>query len=334
MAIGRDPAPRLLAVLAVIAVVAALKVSQPVTMPLVAAGFILVLLWPLHARLQAVVPRTLAYATTILIVLLALAGFAFLVGWSLSVIIDQMPQISERVQELRERLTSWANDREVTVPEGEGGVALETVAPIVTSVWQWGAMLLLTIAFLALALAEVDQYRNKLVRRLGDAGKATVADIGRAGGKVRGFFLALSISGLLSGVASALFGWAIGIDHVLVWAALALLLNYIPIVGPVVAIFPPTLWALVQFDTIGRPLAVLAGFGVIQFVTGNYIAPKFEGRYTDLSPLVVLLSIVLWGWIWGPIGAVLAVPITIGVVLASRHLESTRWIAVLLSERS
>jgi predicted PurR-regulated permease PerM len=123
-----------------------------------------------------------------------------------------------------------------------------------------------------------------------------------------------------------------GLDFAFVWGVLAFLLNYIPTIGSAVAVIPPTLFSLVQFDSLGRPLAVLLGMVLLQIVFGNYVDPLIEGRLLALSPMVVLASVVFWGWVWGVPGALLGVPITIGIVIAADHFPKTRWIARMLAE--
>jgi AI-2 transport protein TqsA len=335
---------RLLAILAVIAVVGALKVTQPVTLPLATAIFLLVLFWPLQAWLQARVPRPLAYAVTILAMLLVIAGFMAAVGWSLAVVVERAPEVVERARQLQAELGGWAEERELPIgggatgDEGPGddgagaGAIGEALLPALAALWAAGAGLFLTLAFFVLALGEVRAFRRRLVAHFGARGERALVAVREIGGKSRGFFLALTLAGLLAGGLSLAYGFALGLEHVLVWAFLAYLLNYIPVVGPTLAVFPPALWALVQFDGVARPLAVLVGFGAIQFVVGNYIAPRFEGRYTRVSPLIVLVSILLWWWVWGPVGAVLGVPITVAALVACGHAPATRWIPALLAE--
>jgi AI-2 transport protein TqsA len=324
---------RLLAVLVVIAAVGALKLTQPVTLPLVAAIFLLVLAWPLQSRLERAIPRGLAYAVTILAVVVTLAAFLAAIGWSLSVVAERAPEFMERVEQLRADAGGWAEERDLPVGGGgDEGVDAGILAPIFAAVWGAGAGLFLTIAFFVLALGEVRDFRRRLLAHFGERGEKVLDAIREISTKTRGFFLAITIAGLLAGIVSLAYGFVIGLEHVLVWAFLAYLLNYVPVVGSTIAVFPPTLWALIQFDGLGRPLAVLLGFGAIQFVVGNYIAPKFEGRYTRISPLLVLFSILFWWWVWGPVGAILGVPLTVAIVVAASHAPATRWIPALLAD--
>jgi len=99
-----------------------------------------------------------------------------------------------------------------------------------------------------------------------------------------------------------------------------------------VAVIPPTLFALVQFDGPGRVLAVFLGMGFIEFAIGNFVDPKIAGRFMSLSALVALWVIAFWGWVWGILGALLGIPLTVAVVIICSHFDGTRWIAALLTD--
>ena len=120
-----------------------------------------------------------------------------------------------------------------------------------------------------------------------------------------------------------------GVDFALLWGLLAFLLNYIPTLGMFIATIPPVVVALIQFGP-GSALLVLAGYGVINFTLGNFVEPRIMGRALGLSPLVVFMSMVFWGWLWGPIGALFAVPLTMVIRDLLANTEDLRWAAVLL----
>ena len=151
-------------------------------------------------------------------------------------------------------------------------------------------------------------------------------------GRVRRHMVALTITSALSGLITGLFTFAVGLELAPLWGLLTFLLNYIAILGPFVAIVPPTLYAVLQFDGLAQPLIVAAGVGIIQAVMGNFIDPKIEGRVLALSPVVVLLALVFWGWIWGVTGAFLAIPITAAIVIACENFPQTQWIATLATD--
>ena len=123
---------------------------------------------------------------------------------------------------------------------------------------------------------------------------------------------------------------ALDVDFPFLWGLLAFLLNFIPQVGSVIATVPPVLIALLQHGTLSRPLIALACLIGLHMVIGNFIEPRLLGRSLNLSPLVVLLSLLFWGWLWGFAGVVLAVPLTVTVQIACQQSESLRPVAVLL----
>ena len=344
----RPPAPpppsprtitRLLAVVAVILVVAALKLSAPVTLPLTVAVFLIMLAQPLQQGLERRVPRWLAVVVTTLVVLLAgavvVSGFAL----SLARLTERGPELMERLDALSERATAWARAHGLPAPGAarDPDQIAERALPLVERLVAGAATTLerlgLIAAFFLLGLLEVRDFQRKvegrLRRRHGDTMVQNVAEIAR---RVRRYLVALSLTSVVSGVATGLFCWAMGLDAPYTWGLVAFLLNYVPTIGPFVAVVPPSLYALLQFSDPGRAALVFAGVGAIQFVIGNFIDPKIEGRALALSPVVVLVAIIFWGWLWGVFGALLAVPITVALVVVARQFPGTRWFASLLVE--
>ncbi len=118
------------------------------------------------------------------------------------------------------------------------------------------------------------------------------------------------------------------------WGVLNFLLNFIPIVGNIIGIVPPTLFAIIQFQSVSWAVIVFFGFAILQIVISNVIYPMLQGRSFSLSPVVILVSLAFWGWVWGIAGALLAVPITAAIVITCEHFRSTEWVARLLSNRS
>lgn len=123
----------------------------------------------------------------------------------------------------------------------------------------------------------------------------------------------------------------IGLENPLFWATLIFFLSFIPTIGPLLGTLAPILFALVQFDTLGPVGSVALAVGVSQFVVGNFVQPRITGDSLNLSALVVLLTLALWGALWGIAGAFLATPLTVMLMTLLAQFESTRWIAILLS---
>ena len=133
----------------------------------------------------------------------------------------------------------------------------------------------------------------------------------------------------------------IGLDNALFWAFVIFVLNYIPTVGSIIATVLPALFAVVQpltswpgwmpDDSLLCGAIVFAGVAVWQFLIGNFVAPRMQANSLNLSALVVLLSLAVWGALWGPVGMFLSAPLTVMVMIALAQIPGARWIAVLLS---
>lgn len=199
------------------------------------------------------------------------------------------------------------------------------------------------IGFAGLGLAEADQVRGRIARlrrgddaqRAGypslrdDAGRALAA-IDEAAPTFRRYRWVKSLTSLISGVSTWLVSLAFGLPLAWVWGFVAFLLEYVPSVGSALAVLPPTLIALAT----GGPqqgLIVFLVVGALHVFLGNFVDPRLDGRFMSISPFGVLLSIIFWGWLWGPVGALLAVPLTVAFVIASRHIRGAHAIATLVA---
>jgi predicted PurR-regulated permease PerM len=136
-----------------------------------------------------------------------------------------------------------------------------------------------------------------------------------------------------TGACAGMLAWSIGLDFPLLWAMLAFLFNYIPTIGSIIAAVPAVLLALVQLGP-GAAGVTAMGFAAINVVFGNIIEPRLMGYGVGLSPLIVFVGLVFWGWVFGPVGMLLSVPLTMTLKLALESDERTKWVAILIgSER-
>jgi AI-2 transport protein TqsA len=136
----------------------------------------------------------------------------------------------------------------------------------------------------------------------------------------------------LTSLASWVLMYSVGLDFAAFWALLIFVLNFIPNIGSLVATIFPSLLALIQFDTLTPFLVILIGVGSIQMLVGNVLEPQLMGRSLNVSPLVIILSLVVWSFMWGIPGMFLAVPVTVIVMIVFYNFDSTRWIALLMSQ--
>jgi len=137
---------------------------------------------------------------------------------------------------------------------------------------------------------------------------------------------------LLTGVLSYVVLIIIGVDYAFLWAFLIFLFNYIPYIGSLIATMLPAIFAILQFGSFWPFLWVLVFVEAVQLVVGNYIEPKIMGKSLNLSPLVVVITLSLWGYLWGILGMVISVPITSIMLIVLAQFPSTRNISIMLSE--
>jgi predicted PurR-regulated permease PerM len=333
----------LVTVLVVIFVFAALKATKPVTMPLAFALFAVILFWPVYRWLKERVASGLALLGALVALLAVFAVFIGAIWFAVDEIVDGAPRYEEEVVQLQTRVETFFGSLPTDRNEAEGGgesngftlssSRVSSLAQrVASSVWSVLGYLILIIALFALAVVEVPRWKHKLRTRFDDPVSNETLDVAeKVTEQVQRFLLVQSFTSVVTGVLTGLFCWILGVDFAFVWGLLALVLNFIPTLGSIVAIVPPTLFALFQFGIGWQPPVVLVGLGLIQLILGSYIDPKLQGRYLELSAFVVLVAITFWGWLWGIPGAFIAVPITAALVLASKHVEGAEWVARLLT---
>lgn len=152
--------------------------------------------------------------------------------------------------------------------------------------------------------------------------------------QVRQYLLTKTLVSLATGALTWLILLILGIDSPIIWGFLAFLLNYIPNIGSLIAVFFPFVWSMLLFPDMTRPLLVLLCLGVTQGVMGNVVEPRIMAFSLNLSPLFVLVSLIFWGWLWGLWGMVLAVPLTATIKIIFENLEPLRPVSVLMSDAS
>jgi predicted PurR-regulated permease PerM len=150
---------------------------------------------------------------------------------------------------------------------------------------------------------------------------------------IRAYFSVKLLTSLITAFASYILMAIIGLDFAIFWAFLIFILNFIPNIGSLIATIFPALLALIQFETLTPFLVILIGVGTIQVIVGNLIEPRMMGSSLNISSLVVILALSLWGVIWGITGMILSVPITVILMIILAEFPATRPIAILLSEK-
>jgi len=331
----RDKGARVLLIIAsFMIVVAGLKAAANVILPFLIAIFLAILTLPLLNWLQAKsVPKILAVLITLLFALGVLTGLVFLVGESIKDFTAEAPKYRARLEGLFGNVITWLQGRGIEVSREllseivDPGRALDLATGTLQGVARVLSNVLLVFLIIVFILVEAAGFPAKLQAAFGQ--RESSERFEKIQLEIQRYLATKTVislaTGLLVGVAMAI----IGVDFAILWGSLAFLLNYIPNLGSIIAAVPPVFLALLQLGP-GHAIAVAIVFAAINVTFGNLVEPYLMGRRLGLSTLVVFLSLVFWGWVWGPLGMLLSVPLTMIVKILLENTEDLRWVAVLL----
>lgn len=334
---------RLLLVIAAAALFWLLREAYPVLMPAVTALLLALGVWPLVAAIRDRVPRPMRWlgpmAGSLLVLAILIAFFAG-VGFAARSVYrlarDIGPQLGARLENLPLALpgpfgAGAGGAREEGLAIGSQLASSALTLLNLTASTLGGIVLILFL--MLLMLTEAPSFHAKL-RSISDRRRDAQVwrDIGRSvGAKFRAYFITRLLLGVLSGLLYAGFLMVSGVDYVLLWGLLTVLLSFIPTVGSLISGTLPTIYVFVTRDP-ATALMVGAGLLVIEQVIGNFFDPRIMGRRLAISPLAVLLALVFWTLLWGVAGALLAVPLTVLVTAVMIHFERFRPVALLLTD--
>lgn len=321
---------------AVVIMIAGLREASEILLPVLVAAFLAVLsIPPVRALQRKKLPDWAAVLIVFVGVLVAVGLVSVFVGASIRGFSQNLPKYEARMSEYTTVVTDFLAGFDIEISTealreqidagaimGATGQAIAALGSVLSNT----LFVLLTVAFI---LAEAAGLPKKL-RAAFDVGEE---ELGQFAGVMTDLQTYLSVKTKISLVTGGLAGistWLIGVDYPLLWGLVAFLLNYVPTLGSIIAGVPPVLLALVQHGW-EHAVAVVVVYVVINVVMGNVIEPRMMGRSLGLSSLVVFLSLVFWGFIWGPVGMVLSVPLTMLVKILLEHSDDMRWLAVLLS---
>jgi len=315
----------LVAVVAVVAAGFALKVGQVFFAPLVFTALAVMLVAPLQQRFDALFKgrfSALSLVLTLLAILVVLGIFIGGIWFSANSIAHRVPAYAMKSRELWLQFNAWAASHRlpVTLTGDLGGrleqIALHSLTMIFTSLSTFVSRLGLILILLLLSLLQVRYWQAKL-RTSSRATGLNYAGILTVFSQKLGHFLFIqTMINLVAGAVITAWLLVLGVDLAPVLGISAFLLEYVPIIGSLIVSFLAAMVALLQYGPI-RAAAVLAGLIIIYQVNGNFITPRFQGKSVSVSPVLLILSIVFWSWLWGITGTLIALPLTVALVAAS-----------------
>ena len=319
---------------AFVIVVSGLKMAGPLLVPFLLAVFIAMIVSPLLAWLKRYqLPNGVAIFVVIALVFSVGLILAAVIGSSVDNFRQDIPTYSAKLTAMSTSIQQWLSQRGIAIdseqwsssfnPGAVMGVVGNTLASF-GNVMTNAVMILLTVIFI---LAENVSFGEKLRSATGSNNSQewlrTFSD------SVHSYLAIKAAISLLTGLVIFIWLTILGVDYAVLWGLIAFLLNFIPTVGSFIAAVPAVLLALVQLGVFEAGLT-LAGFVVVNLIMGNVLEPRWMGRGLNLSPLVVFVSLVLWGWVLGPVGMLLSIPLTIMLKIALENQDETRWIGIML----
>jgi AI-2 transport protein TqsA len=320
-----------------VAVLAGMRVAAPIIGPVLIALVITIAWSPASDRLRRRGwSPTVAALTGILLGIIVIALLVALVWTSLIQLQEKLPGYQPRIAAIqllvRQKLSDLPIDTsalftsDVFRPSSIVGYALRLIRQLT----QTAGNLVVLVLLMAFMMLEATRYPEKLNRAF--ASSPNVAErFSRFGDSIRSYVGINAVFGLIAAVINTIFLLALGVDFAILWGVLSFLLSFIPNIGFLLALTPPTLLALVEHG-FGRAIAVVVGYVFVNFITDNVVKPRFVGSTLDLSPIVVVTSLLFWGWLLGPMGALVAVPLSLAVKFLFEGFEESRWIAMLMSD--
>ncbi len=205
--------------------------------------------------------------------------------------------------------------------------------PLINSITGLASSSLLILIYVIFLLVEQGTFSRKVSNlRMSDSRRQKVKHIiHHTNQAIRKYLVVKTFTSFLTAFLSFFVITAFGINHAFFWAFLIFILNFIPTLGSIVATAFPALQGLIQYDSPSMFVLVFLVVSGIQLLVGNIIEPRLMGNSLNISPLVVILSLVFWGFMWGIVGMLLCVPITVSMIIVFAQFPATRPVAVLLS---
>lgn len=327
----------LMSLAALVIIVAGMRAASSLLVPMIVAAFLAVIcMRPMHWMCRNGVPSAVAVLLVVAGIMAVLLAAGALVGTSLTSFTNAIPAYEERLTlkmagllDLLGRLGIDVSNPSLTESINPSGV-MRLVSAIFAGLGGLLSNALLIILTVVFILLEQSTFPVKIEAAFGTWDEVASPAFRRFAENLNRYLAIKTLISMITGILIGLWAAVLGVDFPVLWGLLAFVLNYVPTLGSIIAAVPAVLLAYVQLGT--APALWLAfGFFAVNTTLGSLVEPRIMGRGLGLSALVVFLSLLVWGWILGPVGMLLSVPLTMTAKIALESREDTRWIAVLLS---
>jgi predicted PurR-regulated permease PerM len=277
----------------------------------------------------------LAMGLTLLGVLVTTVVVIIMIGNALLNLNANLPLYQEQLQTQLQALGDLLAQAGVnveqlrSVAESDATNPLGVIRYIIGGVSSILASAFLILVYAVFLLIEAAGFGGKL-REAFDPSEPAYAYLKKVTTNLNSFLVAQTLVGLITGVGVAIMLWLLGIQFFLLWGFVAFLMNFIPYIGSILAAVPPVIVGFIQYGPGTEVLLVILGFLLVNIVVNYGIYPRLMGQSVDLSMFIVLAGMVFWGYILGPIGLILSVPLTAVIKISLESYAGSRWLAVLL----
>jgi predicted PurR-regulated permease PerM len=324
---------------AFVVVVAGMKAASSIIVPFLLAAFIASICAPglfwLHKK---GVPKALAVGVIILLTIGVGVSLMAVVVPAVAGFVKAAPDYQAKLAAKMADVYTWMGARGIELPEQtlgqhvDPGMIVKLTSRTLTGLTSTLTnvfMILLTVVFI---LLEASEFPDKFRRMRGNS-KDNTDYTAAVSDSISQYLAVKTGTSALTGVIAFVFLLILGVEYAVIWGLLAFLLNYVPNIGSILAAIPPVVMAMVQFGA-GKALVVAIGYLAINTTIGNLLEPRLMGQRLGMSTLVVFLSLIFWGWVLGPVGMLLSVPLTMIIKIGLQNREDTRWVGILLSARA
>jgi predicted PurR-regulated permease PerM len=332
----------LLSILVVIAIGGVLLALRAVLLPFIGAVLLSYLFKPIISwSNKRGIPTFVSLIGVLVIVLVVVVGFGFTLYGTTAAFIDALPRYEARIESITDEMLTYAEhlgaqwNIDISEFASQSPLNVRTFVQATQSAFSSFLLVfsnsLIVLLFLMFILAGTGTLAPKIATAFSSERAETLYHIARnIDAQIKQYLLAKSLISLITGAIATVILLALGVDFPFLWGFLTFLLNFIPNFGSIIStIFPVTI-SLLQFDTLWVPFLVLALLISTQSVMGNVFEPRIMASSLNLSPLVVLFSLIFWAWLWGIWGMVLAVPITSSLKIICENIAPLHPLAVLM----
>lgn len=318
-----------------------LKSTRSLLLPFVVALFLHIIFYPLVDRLKKTrIPNFLVNLIVILITFFLIFVVSTTIFSSLDRFIKVLPRYQPRLEELFIQFKILLSRYDFTISDlnFQGYVNLRTISGFVASsigtFLNFFAGFLMMFVYFVFMLVGHGQFRAKVERVFGNDRSMRISRFfDQAIRQSNRYLLVKTGASLLTGFNAAVIVWIFGLDFPITWGFLTFLFNFVPNFGSPVVTVLTLLFSLLKFNSIWSPVAMGLLLILNQVVVANFIEPPWAGKILDLSPLLILFSLIFWGWLWGIMGMIISIPLMAILKIAMENFNLTRPFARLMTTR-